>query len=236
VLSHDSPLGDDRGTDYAFGSANTRPSEPVAILLEESQETGFFRQENETTASEHYGDKIVLEDKTGVGFNNKLIFESDRLEAENGSSSGTVPFQNLTNSNFEPFARSSFIETTEYGAIDLEDDAFEVTNIQLEDGHGGDGNNLIYDGTNNQQLYAGMPIAMQSFFDTGVSHGEGAVVLNGTDGSSTNAGDRFRFELATDENIDNNYPAIADSGGVGGFDTSRSIRFSSTAKSFDAAA
>ena len=46
-----------------------------------------------------------------------------------------------------------------------------------------------------------MPIAMQSFFDTGVSHGEGAVVLNGTDGLSTNAGDRFRFELATDENI-----------------------------------
>ena len=73
-----------------------------------------------------------------------------------------------------------------------------------------------------------------SCFDTGVSHGEGAVVLNGTDGSSTNAGDRFRFELATDENINNNYPAIADSGAVGGFDVSRSIRFSSSAKSFDA--
>ena len=232
VLSHDEKLGIDHDVD----SANTRPSEPVAILLEESQASGFFRQENETTAPDHHGDKIVLEDKTGVGFNNKLIVESTRLEAESGSSSGTVPFQNLTNSNFEPFARASFVETTEYGAIDLEDDAFEVTNIQLEDGHGGDGNNLIYDGTNNQQLYAGMPIAMQSFFDTGVSHGEGAVVLNGTDGSSTNAGDRFRFELATDENIDNNYPAIADSGGVGGFDTSRSIRFSSTAKSFDAAA
>ena len=232
VLSHDEKLGIDHDVD----SANTRPSEPVAILLEESQASGFFRQENETTAPDHHGDKIVLEDKTGVGFNNKLIVESTRLEAESGSSSGTVPFQNLTNSNFEPFARASFVETTEYGAIDLEDDAFEVTNIQLEDGHGGDGDNLIYDGTNNQQLYAGMPIAMQSFFDTGVSHGEGAVVLNGTDGSSTNAGDRFRFELATDENIDNNYHAIADSGGAGGFDASRSIRFSSTAKTFDAAA
>ena len=136
---------------HEIDSANTQPSEPVAILLEESEASGFFRQENETTASEHYGDKIVLENKTGVGFNNKLIFESDRLEAEDGSSNGTVPFQNLTNSNFEPFARSSFIETTEYGTIDLEDDAFEVTNIQLEDGHGGDGDNLIYDGTNSQQ-------------------------------------------------------------------------------------
>jgi hypothetical protein len=230
VLSHDEVLGEDHWVD----SANTRPSEPVAILLEESQVTGFFRQENETTAPDHYGDKIVLEDKTGVGFNNKLIFESDRLEAENGSSSGTVPFQNLTNSNFEPFARASFIETDEYGAIDLEDDASEVTNIQLEDGGGGDGDNLVYDGINNQQLYENNPIAMQSFFDTTINHGEGAVVLNGTDGSSTNAGDRFRFELATDENINNNYPAIADSGAVGGFDVSRSIRFSSSAKSFDA--
>jgi len=236
VLSHDTQLGDDRGTDHEIDSANTRPSAPVAILLEESQVSGFFRQENETTAPEHYGDKIVLENRTGVGFNNKLIFESDRLEAENGSSSGTVPFQNLTNSNFEPFARASFVETTEYGAIDLEDDAFEVTNIQLEDGFGGDGNNLVYDGTNNQQLYENNPIAMEQFFDTGVSHGQGAVVLNGTDGSSTNAGDRFRFELATDENIDNIHPNsyITGAGGFGGFDISRSVRFDSSAKTFDA--
>ena len=236
VLSHDTQLGDDRGTDHEIDSANTRPSAPVAILLEESQVSGFFRQENETTAPEHYGDKIVLENRTGVGFNNKLIFESDRLEAENGSSSGTVPFQNLTNSNFEPFARASFVEITEYGAIDLEDNAFEVTNIQLEDGVGDDGNNLVYDGTNPLGLYEGNPIAMESFFDTGVSHGEGAVVLNGTDGSSTAAGDRLRFELATDENIDNISPVdfTTGAGGFGRFDISRSLRFDSTAKTFDA--
>jgi len=236
VLSHDTQLGDDRGTDHEIDSANTRPSAPVAILLEESQVSGFFRQENETTAPEHYGDKIVLENRTGVGFNNKLIFESDRLEAENGSSSGTVPFQNLTNSNFEPFARASFVEITEYGAIDLEDNAFEVTNIQLEDGVGDDGNNLVYDGTDPLGLYEGNPIAMESFFDTGVSHGEGAVVLNGTDGSSTAAGDRLRFELATDENIDNISPVdfTTGAGGFGRFDISRSLRFDSTAKTFDA--
>jgi hypothetical protein len=85
-------------------------------------------------------------------------------------------------------------------------------------------------------LYENNPIAMQSFFDTGVSHGEGAVVLNGTDDSSTNAGDRFRFELATDENIDNIFPAsyTTGAGGFGGFDISRSIRFDSSAKTFDA--
>ena len=199
VLSHDEKLGIDHDVD----SANTRPSEPVAILLEESQASGFFRQENETTAPDHHGDKIVLEDKTGVGFNNKLIIESTRLEAEDAASSGTIPFQNLTNSNFEPFARSSFIQTTEYGAIDLEDAAFEVTNIQLEDGFDGAGCNLVYDGIDTRQLYEGNTIAMQTFFDISINYGDGAVVLNGTDGSSTDAGDRFRFELATDENIDN---------------------------------
>ena len=229
VLSHDEKLGIDHDVD----SANTRPSEPVAILLEESQASGFFRQENETTAPDHHGDKIVLEDKTGVGFNNKLIVESTRLEAENSSSSGTVPFQNLTNSNFEPFARSSFIQTTEYGAIDLEDAAFEVTNIQLEAGQGG---NLLYDGIDTRQLYEGNTIAMQTFFDISINYGEGAVVLNGTDGSSTNAGDRFRFELVTDENIDNNLSPSTYQRRIppaSGFDASLFL-FSSSLKTFDA--
>jgi hypothetical protein len=228
VLSHDERLG---GTDHDIDSANTRPSEPVAILLEQSQQTGFFRQENETTAPDHYGDKITLEDKTGVGFNNKLIFESTRIQTENGANNGTIPFQNLTNSNFEPFARSSFIQTTEYGAIDLEDAAFEVTNIQLEAGQGG---NLLYDGIDTLQLYEGNTIAMQSFFDITISYGDGAVVLNGTDGSSTNAGDRFRFELATDENVNNNYPNVQGSAERGGFDVNTSIKFSSGSKTFDA--
>ena len=65
--------------------------------------------------------------------------------------------------------------------------------------------------------------------------GDGAVILNGTDGSSTDAGDRIRFELATDDNINNNYPLISSqSTDIGGFDVSRSIRFSSSVKTFDA--
>ena len=34
------------------------------------------------------------------------------------------------------------------------------------------------------------------------------ILLNGTDSSSTDAGGRFRFELATDDNITINYPAV----------------------------
>ena len=37
---------------------------------------------------------------------------------------------------------------------------------------------------------------------------DGAILLNGTDGSSTDAGGRFRFELATDDNITINYPNV----------------------------
>ena len=75
---------------------------------------------------------------------------------------------------------------------------------------------------------------MQSFFDITISYGDGAVVLNGTDGSSTNAGDRFRFELATDENVNNNYPNVQGSAERGGFDVNTSIKFSSGSKTFDA--
>ena len=36
----------------------------------------------------------------------------------------------------------------------------------------------------------------------------GSLILNGTDGSSTNADGRFRFEVATDDNININYPNV----------------------------
>ena len=77
---------------------------------------------------------------------------------------------------------------------------------------------------------------MQTFFDISINYGEGAVVLNGTDGSSTNAGDRFRFELVTDENIDNNLSPSTYQRRIppaSGFDASLFL-FSSSLKTFDA--
>jgi len=37
---------------------------------------------------------------------------------------------------------------------------------------------------------------------------DGSLLLSGTDSSSTDAGGRCRFELATDDNITINYPAV----------------------------
>jgi len=204
----------------------------VGILIEESQDSGFFRQENETTASDHHGDKITLEDKTGFGFNNKLIFESDRIELEDFEGTGTIPIQNRTNSNVPHFTQPSSIMIDEYGGIDLEDNAEEVTNILMESSDGNEGFNLLYDGTDSSSTNAGSTIALEAFFNTVINYGEGAIVLNGTDGSSTNVGERTVFELGTDEVI-RNLDFTPSEPEPGLFDSS-SLKFDSSEKFFDA--
>ena len=152
----------DSHIDAGFGRiGGSTPVKQTAIILEESNESGFFMQENETTASGAHGDNILLENRTGFGTNNKLELESDRVIVEDKINEGTIPFQNYLNSTLEPITRSADILISEYGAIDLEDES------------------------------------------------DGAILLNGTDGSSTDAGGRFRFELATDDNINFNYPNVA---------------------------
>jgi hypothetical protein len=58
---------------------------------------------------------------------------------------------------------------------------------------------------------ANITISEYGAFDLeeGVDSGAGKILLNGTDGSSTNAGNRVRFEPATDDNINFNYPNVA---------------------------
>ena len=193
--------------DDGIGSrGGSTPVDSVSILLEESKEGGFFKQENETTASGHHGDDILLENKTGFGTDNKLILEGDRLQAEDFTNDGTIPFQNHTNSTVKSFIHSSDIMSVEYGAIDLEDNANEVTNILLEAGTGDSGSGIILlNQINRHGQDAGGPVGLEDHFDITINYGEGAIVLNGTDSSSTNAGDRFRFEEKTDASIEEGY-------------------------------
>ena len=155
LLVIDSHLDDGLGP-----TGGSTPVSNTAIILEESSESGFFMQEDGSTASGAHGDNILLENKTGFGTSNKLELESDRIIVENYLNSGTIPFQNYTNSTLQPITRPSDILISEYGALDLEDET------------------------------------------------DGSLLLNGTDGSSTNAGGRFRFEVATDDNININYPNV----------------------------
>ena len=131
------------------------PVEPVGLLLEQGGENGVFKLEDETTASTSHGDSILLENKTGIGFNDNILLEFQRIELEANINTGTIPFENYTNSKLQPLTRSAEIKGRDVGQISLEDES-----------------------------------------------GTGSVILNGTDGSSTNAGDQITFELGTFEDIE----------------------------------
>ena len=107
LLVLDSHLDDGLGP-----TGGSTPTKQTAIILEESNERGFFMQENETTASGAHGDNILLESRTGFGVNDKLELESDRIIVENKINEGTIPFSNFVNSTFEPFGPLNLSKTS----------------------------------------------------------------------------------------------------------------------------
>ena len=126
----------------------------VNIVMEQD-EIGSFKQEDGTTVSSTHGDTLLLENETGVGYNNKLILEKQYLIPEDEvitttdhgfDLKGVIPEENYTNSDIEPYTYSSDIVTRPIDALVLEDLNKEATNIQLESGtEGGIFGNLIYD-------------------------------------------------------------------------------------------
>ena len=126
----------------------------VNIVMEQD-EIGSFKQEDGTTVSSTHGDTLLLENETGVGYNNKLILEKQYLIPEDEvitttdhgfDLKGVIPEENYTNSDIEPYTYSSDIVSRPIDALVLEDLNKEATNIQLESGtEGGVFGNLIYD-------------------------------------------------------------------------------------------
>ena len=74
---------------------------------------------------------------------------------------------------------------------------------------------------------------MEATFDVSVNHGTGAIVMNGTDSSSTNAGGEFFLEFGTFEDFIKNNAVAEDTGTTGGWD-STILSFDDTSKTFDA--
>ena len=126
----------------------------VNIVMEQD-EIGSFKQEDGTTVSSTHGDTLLLENETGVGYNNKLILEKQYLIPEDEvitttdhgfDLKGVIPEENFTNSDIEPYTYSSDIVSRPIDALVLEDLNKEATNIQLESGtEGGVFGNLVYD-------------------------------------------------------------------------------------------
>ena len=86
---------------------------------------------------------MLLEDETGVGRQNKISLEFQRIVPEDENLkrttqgfdlTGTIPPENYTNSDVEPFVLPADIESRLVGSMRLEDSLFEVTNIQIETG------------------------------------------------------------------------------------------------------
>ena len=217
-------------------------------ILQETDEIGSFRQEDGTTVAGTHGDEILLEDETGVGRNNKLSLEFQRIVPEDEvlkrdthgfELTGTIPPENFTNSDVEPFVYPSEIESRNIGTTILEETIFEVTNIQLESGTnnalGGAVGNLVLDSSEDTSLGAtdeNAPIQMETSESIFRDHADGNIVLNGTDGSSTNADGNILHDAGTFLDILNNAAVIIDTSSEGGFDSSQ-FKFDTVQKTFD---
>ena len=83
---------------------------------------------------------MLLEDETGVGRQNKISLEFQRIVPEDENLkrttqgfdlTGTIPPENYTNSDVEPFVYPADIESRPIFNLTLESTHFEDTNIQL---------------------------------------------------------------------------------------------------------
>ena len=186
--------------DIGEDATNTNvTSETVGILLEQT-EAGSFKQEDGTTVASTHGDDILLETATGPNLNEKLLLESLRIELEdNTSKTGVVPFQNFGENTFDSLAISSDILSE------------EGLSVALEDNSGPD--HILLDGTNENAENAGFFLIDESgtgfqilfeSVETGHSDNTGVIIFDGTDSSSSDAGDKALFELQTRSDILNN--------------------------------
>lgn len=215
-------------------------------ILQETDEIGSFKQEDGTTVSGTHGDDMLLEDETGVGRNNKISIEFQRIVPEDEvlkkttygfDLTGTIPPKNYTNSDVEPYVLPADIESRLVGSMRLESTHFEVTNIQLEAGtDGGSFGSLLLDASASSET-AGLtdenaPIQLQENESIFINTGFDNIVLNGTDGSSTNANSNIREEAGSFLDQLSNATVVIDTSTEGGFDSNQ-FKFDSVQKTFD---
>ena len=218
-------------------------------ILQETDEIGSFRQEDGTTVAGTHGDEMLLEDETGVGRQNKISLEFQRIVPEDENLkrttqgfdlTGTIPPENYTNSDVEPFVYPADIESRPTFNMTLESTHFEDTNIQLETGTnnalGGAVGNLVLDATGATETFGteneNAPIQLEESESIFINTGFDSIVLNGTDGSSTNANSNIREETGTFLDQLANAVVIVDTSIQGGFDSNQ-FRFDEVESTFD---
>ena len=215
-------------------------------ILQETDEIGSFRLEDGSTVAGTHGDEMLLEDETGVGRQNKISLEFQRIIPEDEvlkrtthgfDLTGTIPPENFTNSDVEPFVLPADIESRNIGTMRLESTNFEVTNIQIETGtDGGSFGSLLLDASASSDL-AGLtdensPIPLEDNENIFRGTGFDNIVLDGIDSSSTNAGSKLLEENGSfiDQLINAVIPIDVTT--EGGFDSGQ-LRFDNIEKTFD---
>ena len=158
----------------------------------------------------------ILNETAGVGNTISLESNPDFLIPEDEVKSNpthgyansiSIPEENYTTttSPIEPYSYSSDIITRPMGVLSLEEEAREVTNIQLESGtEGGIFGNLLSDATgydpNGVSINENTTIALEGFHDVrNLRHGGDTIILDRTasSGDFTNVGDDILLETAT---------------------------------------
>ena len=95
--------------------------EIMGILFEDSEDTGSFRLEDETTNASSFGGYLIVEGGTPPhNTNTKFLLETTRIELEAENQKGTVSLQNRS-SDGKRFARPTMINVREAGFMELED-------------------------------------------------------------------------------------------------------------------
>ena len=218
-------------------------------ILQETDEIGSFRQEDGTTVAGTHGDEMLLEDETGVGRQNKISLEFQRIVPEDENLkrttqgfdlTGTIPPENYTNSDVEPFVYPADIESRPTFNMTLESTHFEDTNIQLETGTnnalGGAVGNLVLDATGATETFGteneNAPIQLEESESIFINTGFDSIVLDGTDGSSTNENFNIQEEAGTFLDQLANAVVNVDTSIQGGFDSNQ-FKFDQIESTFD---
>ena len=134
------------------------------------------------------GEEILLEEGTDAGIGYKLILDSQRIEAETGSSEGTIPRENFfDNSVFPSYTRPTEVLTRPHGHLKLQDDR------ELFD--------IVLDGTDSSGSDEGSYLALNGTAGDGTDIGDD-ILLEGTDAAGTDRGDNILIEMGGFDSID----------------------------------
>jgi len=157
-----------------------------------SESDGGMAQED--GESEGLGQNMIVENATTPQLGGIFKLESVALEAEDAT--GTVaPDINFQDSNLVHFTRPAVIRKEAVGRIALQDERQPVGLMQ--EGIGPQ-DSLVLDGTTGIGGNAGSKIEGETMIHIILEqHHPGFVLLNGTDGSSSNAGEYVDFEIGT---------------------------------------